>query len=109
MRPGFLKAESLNLLFTTQKTITGEPTHYSLGWKCIRGMRLHAGDSVGGNAVLLTHPASRTVVALATNGGQLLLRNSIALGKAPVEAVELVLNKDLVAAKIARAFMQPAA
>jgi serine beta-lactamase-like protein LACTB, mitochondrial len=105
MRPGFLKAESLDLLFTSQKTAAGKPTNYGLGWMTVRSLRLHGGDSMGGTAVLLTHPASRTVVAFAANCGQVLLRNAIARGKAPGESARFLFDKVSVAAKIARAFV----
>jgi CubicO group peptidase (beta-lactamase class C family) len=105
MRPGFLRAESLDLLFTSQKTAAGKPTNYGVGWMTVQGLRLHGGDSMGGTAVLLTHPSSRTVVAFAANGGQVLLRHAIARGKAPKESARFLFDKVSVAAKIARAFV----
>lgn len=108
MQPGFLKAGSLELLFTSQKTTAGTPTNYGIGWMTVRGARFHGGDSSGGTAILLTHPQSRTVVAFATNCGQVLLRNAITRGKAPKESARHLFDKTAVAVKIARAFVPSA-
>jgi CubicO group peptidase (beta-lactamase class C family) len=108
MRPGFLKAESLSLLFTSQKTSDGKATNYGIGWMVLRGLRMHGGDSTGGTAMLLAHPASKTVVAFATNAGQVLLRNLIARGKAPKNAVRHLFDKIPVAVQLARAFLKGA-
>lgn len=72
LRPGFLKSESLALLFTPQKTNDGKPTNYGVGWviaKVAHGHRvlLHTGGSIGGTSVLLLHPDTRTVVAMVCN------------------------------------------
>ena len=71
----------------------------------VQGLRLHGGDSMGGTAELLTHPASRTVAAFAANCGQVLLRNALARGKAPKESARFLFDKVSVAAKIARVFV----
>ena len=105
LKPGFLRAESLALLFTSQKTSDGNPTHYGVGWMVMRGRCMHGGDSTGATAMLLLHPASMTVVAFATNGGQVLLRSLIARGKAPEDAARHLFDKNQVAAKLARAFL----
>ncbi len=72
LQPGFLKAESLALLFTSQKTADGKLTDYGLGWRVLRDtaghrVMLHTGGSVGGTSILVLHPATRTVVALVCN------------------------------------------
>jgi len=72
LKPGFLKAESLDLLFTPQKTSDGKPTNYGIGWfieRDAQGHRilLHTGGSIGGTSVLLLHPETKTVFALACN------------------------------------------
>jgi CubicO group peptidase (beta-lactamase class C family) len=46
MQPGFLKASSLKLLFTSQNTVTNQPTQYGLGWMTLGGLRLHGGDTL---------------------------------------------------------------
>jgi CubicO group peptidase (beta-lactamase class C family) len=102
--PGFLTRESLRLLFTSQKTDAGKPTHYGVGWFVRRDILHHGGDSIGGTAVLLLHPASRTVVAIASNGGQAVLRNATRRGKATEAAGKLLFNKAAIAHKIAKAF-----
>ncbi|MCX6951660.1 MAG: serine hydrolase [Verrucomicrobia bacterium] len=72
LQPGFLKAESLALLFTPQKTSDGKPTTYGIGWVIGRDahghrLYLHTGGSVGGTSILILHPETRTVVALVCN------------------------------------------
>ncbi len=72
LQPGFLKAESLALLFTPQKTNDGQPTTYGVGWMIghdAHGHRvmLHTGSSAGGTSVLLLHPETKTVVAMVSN------------------------------------------
>jgi len=72
LQPGFLKASSLELLFTSQKTKSGEETHYGMGWgvsKTPSGQRIyeHSGGSVGGTSQLIVYPDLHVVVALVTN------------------------------------------
>ena len=72
LQPGFLKAESLAVMFTPQKTSDGKPTTYGIGWvigKDARGHRIlmHTGGSIGGTSVLLLHPETRSVVAMVCN------------------------------------------
>lgn len=72
LHPGFLKDESLKLLFTSQKTISGKETGYGMGWfigKSANGERIyqHSGGSVGGTSQLILYPDSHVVVALVTN------------------------------------------
>jgi CubicO group peptidase (beta-lactamase class C family) len=72
LAPGFLAADSLALLFTSQRTTSGEATGYGIGWS-VRDAGTedaeysHTGGSVGGTTALLVHPASGLVVALTTN------------------------------------------
>jgi CubicO group peptidase (beta-lactamase class C family) len=72
LAPGFLKADSLALLFTPQKTADGTSTGYGVGWfirKDDQGHRilLHTGGSIGGTSVLVLHPETKTVFALTCN------------------------------------------
>lgn len=72
LQPGFLKQETLDLLFTSQKTLDGKETGYGMGWsilKDVKGHRLmmHSGASIGGTSVLLLHPDSKIVVAMICN------------------------------------------
>ncbi len=72
LQPGFLKAESLRVMFTSQRTSDGKNTNYGLGWQVTKDARghvvmLHTGGSVGGTSVLLLHPETKTVIALACN------------------------------------------
>jgi serine beta-lactamase-like protein LACTB, mitochondrial len=77
LRPGFLKAESLALLFTPQKTKDGKETNYGMGWfigKSKSGQRIyeHSGGSVGGSSELILYPEAHLVVAFVCNfsGGE---------------------------------------
>jgi serine beta-lactamase-like protein LACTB, mitochondrial len=69
--PGFLKAETLKLLFTPQHTAAGEETTVGLVWQIRRdqGRRTysHSGSSVGGNSFLLLYPDEKIVVAIQSN------------------------------------------
>ncbi len=72
LRPGFLSADSLKLLFTSQKTSDGNETGYGIGWsirKSVSGQPIydHSGGSIGGTSQLIVYPDSRVVVALLTN------------------------------------------
>lgn len=104
LQPGFLRAESLRQLFTSQKTTAGVATNYGLGWAVFRAVVYHAGDSKGGSAILLLHPVRKTVVAMATNGGQVMLRAGLRLGRIPGKAKCHVIYKERMAMKIAAGF-----
>ena len=72
LAPGFLKAETLRLLHTSQRTNEGRETGYGIGWSVGRdstGRRTigHSGGAVGGNTYLLLFPDQRVVVALLAN------------------------------------------
>src|SRR6266581_118009 len=72
LRPGFLKAGTLELLFTSQKTTAGEPTGYGVGWFVgtdSLGHRwvFHGGSSVGGTTAFGVDRDSRVVVAITSN------------------------------------------
>lgn len=72
LQPGYLKAESLALLFTPQKTKDGKETNYGMGWfigKSKSGKRIleHSGGSVGGSSELILYPDSHIVVAFICN------------------------------------------
>jgi len=72
LEPGYLKKESLALLFTPQKTKSGEETAYGMGWfvgKSKSGQRIyqHSGGSVGGTSQLIIYPEQRIVIAMICN------------------------------------------
>jgi CubicO group peptidase (beta-lactamase class C family) len=74
LRPGFLRAESLRLLSTPQRTADGRETGYGVGWASGRdaqGRRTlsHSGGAVGGSAFLLVYPDQGVVVAMLVNTG----------------------------------------
>ena len=71
LQPGFLKESSLQMLFTSQKTNSGEPTGYGVGWYLWPQIIYHSGQSVGGTSILLMLPKTHTVVAILANRGGL--------------------------------------
>lgn len=72
MEPGFLRAETLQILQTSQRLASGEETDYGIGWRIGTqqdGDRTlaHSGGSVGGTTLLLLVPAHDMVVAGVVN------------------------------------------
>jgi len=72
LQPGFLSKESLALLFTSQKTKSGEETGYGMGFsvgKSASGQRIfqHSGGSVGGTSQLIIYPDQHLVIAMICN------------------------------------------
>jgi serine beta-lactamase-like protein LACTB, mitochondrial len=72
LQPGFLRPESLRLLFTSQKTSDGKETGYGMGWgihNSKSGQRLyeHSGGSAGGSSQLILYPDAHVVVAMICN------------------------------------------
>jgi len=72
LQPGFLKAESLRTLFTSQKTSDGRETGYGVGWgvgKSKSGQRVyeHAGGAMGATSQLILYPDAHVVVAMVCN------------------------------------------
>jgi CubicO group peptidase (beta-lactamase class C family) len=69
---GYLKQQTLDLLFTSQKSSDGKETGVGFAWRIgtdWKGRRIfhHAGNIAGGRAVVVVYPDTRHVVALATN------------------------------------------
>ncbi|HYO83951.1 MAG TPA: serine hydrolase domain-containing protein [Bryobacteraceae bacterium] len=72
LQAGFLRQNTLDLLFTSQKLSSGTETGVGIGWRVGRdetGRRVvhHSGSLEGGRAVLMMFPESGVVVALAAN------------------------------------------
>ena len=72
IQPGLLKPETVELLWTSQKTTFGEETGYGIGWRSgidDSGRRWagHGGGSVGGRTFLRIYPEEQTVVVIITN------------------------------------------
>ncbi len=70
--PGFLKAETLDLMFTSQKAAAGEVTGVGLGWRIAKdpaGRRIfhHGGSIEGGRAMLVLYPDQKLAIAVLTN------------------------------------------
>ncbi len=72
LKPGYLKAATLELLFTQQHTTAGAATPYGIGWFVATdtlGHRtvFHGGGSIGGTTAFGVDRDSRVVIALVTN------------------------------------------
>jgi serine beta-lactamase-like protein LACTB, mitochondrial len=107
LRPGFLKPESIKLLFISQATDTGALTNYGVGWFTRENVWYHGGDSAGGTAILMLVPARRIAIGLATNCGHGFLLNSIRKKMVAQEQVApFLFVKEAVALKIAKVFAQ---
>jgi len=66
--PGFLSEASLKAAETSQTTLSGKPTGYSLGWFVSHNadgtvVLSHEGEAVGGEALLFVNPAKKAVFA----------------------------------------------
>jgi serine beta-lactamase-like protein LACTB, mitochondrial len=73
MRPGYLRSESIETMFTPQTTAAGDSTGYGIGWRVGRdaaGRRIvhHGGRMPWMRAFLLLHPDQRVAVAVLANG-----------------------------------------
>ncbi len=69
---GFLRPETVALLWTSQHLLDGEPTGYGIGWRVgvdasERRVVSHSGGSVGGRSLLLIFPEQQVVLAIAAN------------------------------------------
>ena len=66
-----LKADSIQLMFTPQKTSDGKPTSYGMGWMSAveEGRRRieHTGGSIGASSALAKYPGERTTIAVLVN------------------------------------------
>ena len=72
LKPGFVRQETLDLLFTSQRTRDGNPTGYGIGWFVTSdtlGHRwvFHGGGSVGGTTAFGVDRDSHIVVAITSN------------------------------------------
>lgn len=73
MQPGFLKKETLDLVFTPMITQSGEATRYGMGWNVgvdnVIGHRTvgHGGGSAGGTTSLIAYPDDSVIVAIQVN------------------------------------------
>lgn len=69
---GFLKPETVDLLWTSQRTSDGQATNYGIGWAVTTEdgrvtQASHGGGSIGGTTFLLIRPEERAVLAIVGN------------------------------------------
>lgn len=90
LESGFLRPETIELFWTSQRTRDGELTNYGIGWSVRerggRQMVSHGGGSVGGNCLLLIYPDEKVVLAVTTN------ISSAGFGAVPLRIAEMFLN-----------------
>lgn len=72
LEPGYLQAETLEVLFTSQATRDGSETGYGVGWRSstnAHGERIvsHGGGSVGGRTMLTMNRDNGLIVAIVAN------------------------------------------
>ena len=72
LKPGFLKQETIDLLWRPQQTADGKSTGYGIGWGSATdsaGRRVvsHSGGAMAANSLLLIYPGEKLVVAVITN------------------------------------------
>jgi serine beta-lactamase-like protein LACTB len=72
LKPGFLKQETIDLLWKPQQTADGKSTGYGIGFSSATdsaGRRVvsHSGGAMAANSLLLIYPAEKLVVAVITN------------------------------------------
>ena len=74
LEPGFLKQETLEMIFSPQKTTSGEKTKYGLGWEIhdagdgepVRRFE-HSGGATGSSSFLIIYPDQKVVIAWLLN------------------------------------------
>lgn len=72
LHSGFLKKETLEKMFTSQKTSDGKETGTGWGWRINRDKEgrtyyFHPGENVGGRSYLWAYPKEKVVVAMVHN------------------------------------------
>lgn len=83
MEPGFLQAETLEMLFASQRLRDGTETGYGVGWRSVtneHGDRIvsHTGGSVGGRTVLTLNRDTGLSVAIVANLSSAPIGNGLA-------------------------------
>lgn len=96
LRPGFFERETLDLLFTPQRTADGKETGVGVGWRIgsdsmKRRVIHHAGSISGGRSVIVIFPDTGVVIALLSNLGETppaVEQTALALAEPFVEVAE---------------------
>ena len=83
MAPGYLQAETLELLFASQTLPDGTETDYGIGWRSFsndHGERIvsHGGGSVGGRTMLTLNRDNGLIVAVVANLSSALMSTDLA-------------------------------
>ena len=81
--PGYLEAETLELLFASQTLADGSETGYGIGWRSTandhgESIVSHTGGSVGGITVMTLNRDTGVIVAIVANLSQARLGNGLA-------------------------------
>ena len=74
LEPGLFSRETLDLVWTSQRTASGEEIGVGIGWRLMPPSRAgdrravgHAGGAIGGNTLLIIYPDDGVAVAVAAN------------------------------------------
>lgn len=74
LEPGLFRRETLDLVWTSQRTVAGEEVGVGIGWRLFPPSRVggrravgHAGGAIGGNSLLVIYPDDGVAVAVAAN------------------------------------------
>jgi CubicO group peptidase (beta-lactamase class C family) len=74
LQPGFLSANTLNELTTSQVLNNGDSTGYGVGWRCWNETQLqgfgHNGGSVGGITAFRIFPKEKLIIVLLSNSSE---------------------------------------
>ena len=80
----FLSPETIELLWTSQQTTSGEVTDYGIGWRTrvMEGRQTvyHTGTATGGKSVLMILPAEGVVAAFLSNSENRIPREETGFG-----------------------------
>lgn len=81
-----LPATQARLLFTSQATRDGQPTHYGLGWvigttRSGHRLYMHEGEVLGGSSYLLLYPDDKMVITFVANSRKGALLKARSLGE----------------------------
>lgn len=97
LRPGYLRPETVDVMWTSQRTTAGEEIGYGMGWRMGRdpqGRRIvhHGGRTRDLRAFLLVYPDHDVVVAILANGPADFAEAEAARLAAPFSRSEAVRN-----------------
>jgi len=89
-----LKPQTVNAMFTPQRTSDGKPTRYGLGWGIHkyngRVYPYHTGHAVGAISCIMIAPKDKVVLAMLSNLGMVTAREAEFVGPKPPDPAEII-------------------